>query len=111
MPGRTTVSWGRGFLEFCVGIGAAGNQRDTKGSRAMYASVRNYEVADVEKFVEKVEVEFVDRLKSIDGLIAYYVINSGDGSVTSITLADTAQAVETSTRAAEAWVVGRAPTS
>ena len=39
------------------------------------------------------------------GLIAYYVINSGDGSVTSITLADTAQAVETSTRAAEAWVV------
>ena len=66
MPVSPPVSRGAGFSEFCVGIGAAGNQRDTKVSRAMYASVRA-EVADVEKFVEKVEVEFVDRVKSIDG--------------------------------------------
>jgi hypothetical protein len=71
----------------------------------MHASVRIYRALDVEKLLEKVEAEFVDRVKTIDGLIGYYVIDSGDGTVTSITLGETAQAVEASTRNAEAWVV------
>jgi sugar-specific transcriptional regulator TrmB len=40
----------------------------------MHASVRIYRALDVEKLLEKVEAEFVDRVKTIDGLIGYYVM-------------------------------------
>jgi hypothetical protein len=74
----------------------------------MHASVRIYQAVDVEKLLEKVESEFVDRVKTIDGLIDYYVIDSGDGTVTAMTLGKTVHAVDASTRMAEAWVVERA---
>jgi hypothetical protein len=66
----------------------------------MHASVRTYQAVDVEKLLDTVEAEFVVRVKAIDGLIGYYVIDGGDGTVTSITLGDTPQAVEASTRTA-----------
>jgi hypothetical protein len=74
----------------------------------MHAAVRIYRAVDVEKLLEKVGLEFVDRVKTIDGLIGYYVIDSGEGTVTSITLGQSVQAVDASTRMAEAWVVERA---
>jgi hypothetical protein len=44
----------------------------------------------------------------VQGLIDYYVADSRDGTVTSVTLGETVQAVGASTRMAEAWVVERA---
>ena len=70
----------------------------------MHASVRRYRVRDVDTLVSKVEDEFVDQVKEIDGFVGYYVIDGDDGTVASITVGDTAQAVAESVRLAAAWV-------
>ena len=59
----------------------------------MHASVRQYRVRDIDALVEKVEDEFVEQIKEIDGFVGYYVI---DG--------ETAEAVAESTRRAGNWV-------
>ena len=70
----------------------------------MHASVRRYRVRDVDTLVSKVEDEFVDQVKEIDGFVGYYVIDGDDGTVASITVGDTAEAVAESVRLAAAWV-------
>ena len=74
----------------------------------MHASVRRYRVLDVETLVKSVQEEFVERVQTIEGFVAYYVIDGGDGTVTSITLGDSEEAVEASTAQAQHWVVERA---
>jgi len=70
----------------------------------MHASVRRYRVRDVDTLVSKVEDEFADQVKEIDGFVGYYVIDGDDGTVASVTVGDTAQAVAESVRLAAAWV-------
>ncbi len=70
----------------------------------MYTSVRRYRVSDIDALVEKVESEFVGRLKEIDGFVGYYVIDGGDGSLTSITVGETQAAVDESVSEASEWV-------
>jgi hypothetical protein len=70
----------------------------------MHASVRRYRVTDVDTLVSKVEEEFADQVKEIDGFVGYYVIDGDDGTVASVTVGDTAQAVAESVRLAAAWV-------
>jgi hypothetical protein len=70
----------------------------------MHAAVRRYRVSDVDALVSKVETEFVERVKSVDGFVGYYVIDGGDGTASSVTVGETAQAVEDSTRLAAEWV-------
>jgi hypothetical protein len=74
----------------------------------MHASVRTYRVLDVDALVERTREEFVDRVKTIEGFVGYYVIDGGDGSVTSITVCETEEAVELSNVQGEHWVVERA---
>jgi len=74
----------------------------------MYASVRRYQAVDVEALVTKVEEEFIERVKTVEGFVGYYVIDGGDGTLTSITVGETEAAVETSNMAAREWVVERA---
>ena len=74
----------------------------------MHAVVRRYRVIDVENLIRKVEEEFIELVKSVDGFVAYYVIDGADGTVTSVTVGETEQAVDASTRQAEAWIVERA---
>jgi hypothetical protein len=71
----------------------------------MHASVRSYRVTDVEAFVAKMQEEFVELVETVDGFVGYYVVDGGDGTVTSITVGDTAGAVEATTARAEHWVV------
>ena len=71
----------------------------------MYASVRRYRVVDVEALVKSVQEEFVERVRTIEGFVGYYVIDGGDGTVTSITVGETEEAVEASTVQARHWVV------
>ena len=73
----------------------------------MHASVRGYRVMDAEALIQKMEEEFVDRVKTVEGFVAFYVIDGGDGIVTSITIAETEAAAEASTVLAEHWVVER----
>jgi hypothetical protein len=39
----------------------------------MHTSVRSYHVPDVEAFVAKMQEEFVQRVKTVDGFVGYYV--------------------------------------
>ena len=70
----------------------------------MHASVRRYRVRDIDALVSKVEDEFVEQVKEIDGFVGYYVIDGDDGTVASVTVGETAQAVAESVRLAAAWV-------
>ena len=74
----------------------------------MRASVHTYRVTDADALVELIQEEFVERVKTIEGLVAYYVIDGGDGTVTSITLGDTEEAVEASAADSQDWIVERA---
>lgn len=74
----------------------------------MQAAVRKYRARDVEALVDLVQEEFVERLKTIEGFVAYYVIDGGDGTVTSITLGETGSAIEASIAEARHWVTERA---
>jgi hypothetical protein len=74
----------------------------------MHASIRRYRVRDIDTLVSKVESEFVDRVKEIDGFVGYYVIDGGDGTAASVTVGETAEAVAESTRRAGDWVRERA---
>ena len=73
----------------------------------MYASVRRYRAMDAEALIEKMQEEFVERVKMVEGFVAFYVIDGGAGTVTSITVAGTEEAAEASTALAEHWVVER----
>jgi hypothetical protein len=70
----------------------------------MHAAVRRYRVSDTDALVAKVEEEFVARVKGVDGFVGYYVIDGGGGNVASVTVGETAQAVDESTRLAADWV-------
>jgi hypothetical protein len=70
----------------------------------MHASVRRYRVRDIDALVDKVEAEFVDQVKEIDGFVGYYVIDGGDGTAASVTVGETAEAVAESARRAGTWV-------
>jgi hypothetical protein len=70
----------------------------------MHAAIRRYRSTDVDALVSKVESEFVDRVKEVDGFVGYYVIDGGDGNVASVTVGETAEAVEESTSRASEWV-------
>ena len=70
----------------------------------MHAAVRMYRVKDIDALVTKVEDEFVEQVKEIDGFVGYYVIDGGDGTAASVTVGETADAVGESTRRAGAWV-------
>ena len=74
----------------------------------MHASVRRYQAVDVAALLTKVQEEFVERVRTVDGFVGYHVIDGGDGTVTSITVGESAQAVEASNVLAKAWVVERA---
>ena len=70
----------------------------------MHAAVRKYRVTDIDTLVSKVEDDFVERIKGVDGFVGYYVIDGGDGTAASVTVGETESAVAESTRLAGEWV-------
>ncbi len=74
----------------------------------MHAAIRSYRVMDAEAFVQKVEDEFVERVKGVSGFVGYYVVDGEDGTATTITVGETKRAVQASTERADRWLVERA---
>lgn len=70
----------------------------------MHAAVRMYRVTDIDALVAKVESEFADQVKEIDGFVGYYVIDGDDGTAASVTVGETAAAVAESTKRAADWL-------
>ncbi len=70
----------------------------------MQASVRRYRTRDVTELEKKVEDEFIDQIKEIEGFVGYYVIDGGDGDVASVTVCEDADALQEITKLAGDWV-------
>jgi hypothetical protein len=73
----------------------------------MHAILRRYEGVESSRTVEltrKVDDELIPKLKELPGFSGYYLIEAGNGVMTSISLFDTAEQADKSSRIASNWV-------
>ena len=71
----------------------------------MYATIRRYEgVTDPAEGSRRASEEFVPLLKDIQGFVAYYELDAGDGVMASISIFEDRSGAEASTEKAAEWV-------
>jgi hypothetical protein len=73
----------------------------------MHATIRRYEAIDetrISELVKKAESNLAPRLSELPGFNGYYLIEAGDGVISSVGFYDTAEQAEESTRVASNWV-------
>ena len=73
----------------------------------MHATLRRYEGVDQarsDEMAEKVTASLLPRLSELTGFGGYYLIDAGDGVITSISLFDNPAEAEESTRLVSEWV-------
>ena len=73
----------------------------------MHATVRRYEGVDqsrTDELTKKVDETLLPRLSNLPGFEGYYLIEAGDGVMSSIGLFDTSAQADESTRVAANWV-------
>jgi hypothetical protein len=73
----------------------------------MHATLRRYEGVDRERTEEltgKINDTLMPRLSGLPGFNGYYLIESGEGVMTSISLFETSAQADESTRVAGEWV-------
>jgi hypothetical protein len=73
----------------------------------MFATIRRYEAIDqgrTSELVKKADETFVPSLSELPGFSGYYLIEAGNGVMSSISFFDTAAHADESTRIAANWV-------
>ena len=71
----------------------------------MYAMIRRYEgVTDASEAARLVRKSFVPLISKIHGLVAYYVIDAGEGEFVSVSIFRDKLTAEESNRRASGWV-------
>ncbi|MDD7942973.1 hypothetical protein PHK61_31675 [Actinomycetospora lutea] len=72
----------------------------------MFAVIRTYEdeVPEIVVEVGKRAEALRDVMRGLDGFVAYYLVDLGDGRVTTIGVFDTRSGAEESTRSAGRWL-------
>jgi len=73
----------------------------------MYATVRRYEGVDEsrsDELARKIGESLMPRLCELPGFGGYYLIEAGEGVLTSVGLFDTAEQAHESTRVAARWI-------
>ena len=73
----------------------------------MFATIRRYEGVDksrTDELVKKVDETFKPSLSELPGFSGYYLIDTGDGVMTSFSFFDTPAHADESTKIASAWV-------
>ena len=73
----------------------------------MHAILRRYEGVEPSRTVEltrKVDNELIPKLKELPGFSGYYLIEAGNGVMTSLSLFDTSEQADKSSRIASNWV-------
>jgi hypothetical protein len=73
----------------------------------MFATVRRYEGIDTSKkdeLTKKVGETLAPRLSKLPGFGSYFLIDTGDGVMSSISLFETSSQAQDSTRVASEWV-------
>ena len=76
----------------------------------MFVSVRRYRnVPSVNDLCRDIELDFVPRLRRSPGFVAYYAIDGGDGTLTTVSVFSTMAMAEESNEAAAEWLRQRDP--
>jgi hypothetical protein len=73
----------------------------------MHATIRRYDGIDqarTDELVKKVSESLVPKLSKLPGFKGYYLIEAGNGTVSSLGLFDTAEQGDESTKVAATWV-------
>jgi hypothetical protein len=70
----------------------------------MYASIRRYKTDSAAEVTRLVNEEFVPRIKSLPSFLAYYVIDTGEGMMASVSVFETMDGAEESNKVAASWV-------
>jgi hypothetical protein len=73
----------------------------------MHATIRRYEGIDqahTEELTKKVGETLIPRLSKVDGFRGYYLIEAGDGVMSSLGLFESAEQARESTTIAASWV-------
>jgi hypothetical protein len=73
----------------------------------MFATIRRYEAIDnarTDELVKKADEILVPRLSDLPGFSGYFLIQAGDGVMSSIGFYDTPEHADESTRVASDWV-------
>ena len=73
----------------------------------MFATIRRYEAIDqarTSELVKKVDETLVPSLSELPGFSGYYLIEAGNGVMSSISFFDTSAQADESTRLASNWV-------
>jgi hypothetical protein len=73
----------------------------------MYATVRRYEGIDEtrsDELIQKIGESLIPQLSELPGFAGYYLVEAGEGVITSVGLFDTAGQAHESTRVAARWI-------
>jgi hypothetical protein len=73
----------------------------------MHATVRRYEGVDTsrtDELTKKVNENLIPKLSKLPGFDGYFLIEAGNGVMTSVSLFDTSAHADESTRVAAGWV-------
>jgi hypothetical protein len=73
----------------------------------MFATIRRYESIDqsrTSELVKKIDEELAPKLSELPGFSGYYVLEAGNGVMSSIGFFDTPEHADESTRVASGWV-------
>jgi len=73
----------------------------------MHATIRRYEGIDrarTDELTKKVGETLIPRLSKVDGFRGYYLIEAGDGVMSSVDFFETLEQADESTRLASTWV-------
>jgi hypothetical protein len=73
----------------------------------MFATIRRYDGVDQNRTVEltsKVNETLVPKLSKLDGFKGYYMIEAGNGILSSVAIFETSEQADESTKLAASWV-------
>ena len=73
----------------------------------MFATIRRYDGVDQNRTVEltgKVNETLVPKLSNLQGFKGYYMIEAGNGIISSLGIFETSEQVEESTKLAASWI-------
>lgn len=73
----------------------------------MYATIRRFEGVDktrTDEVVKQVDESLMPKLSELPGFYGYYLVDAGDGVMTSVSFFDTSEHADASTKTSSEWV-------
>lgn len=72
----------------------------------MYAALRTTKVNpdDMDKVIDKVDTEFLEMLNKMDGFVSYYLVQTHQNQVTTVSIFESQEQAEESNKVALGWI-------